>query len=125
MAGEMERLNSDQVRGAIEHRFPQPHWLTVAGQQDRRADGEHSLAMREVGRRMELQAARTYERLAAEMVQLDADSRALSETKWRISRAQKESEVLAGENPELQAKFGILDDEFFKRRRTHLLFGLE
>lgn len=124
MSSELERHNMAQARQAVEQRFPQPPWLTAAGQEDRRAEQSHALAMREVARQMERHAAMAYAQLAEDLVEMEVDSRKLSESKWSITRAQKESEVLGNGDAELSAKFSILDDDFFQRRRAQLLDGL-
>jgi hypothetical protein len=125
MSSELERLNPAEARQALDRRYVQPPWLSVAGQEDRRAENDHVVAMRDVGRRMELQAAKAYEALAGELVRVDCETRLLAEIKWRLVRTQKESEVLAAGDPELSAKFSLLDDDYFQRRRHQLLDGLD
>lgn len=126
--GDIERYMGSKVpslRDALEDRFPQPTWLSEAGQLDRRNEGKHLVAMRQIGRDIERRVAETYAEVTNELMQLDGEARLLTETKFRLERAQKESAVLAGEDPELRSKFAVLDDDFFQHRRSRIVFGLD
>lgn len=125
VSGELERREVDDAMRGIEQRFPQPPLLSSGGVRDRQASSEHALAMREVSRRMELQMARTYERMVTEVGQMQAEAKLQTELKWHLVRNHKESQVLAGDDPELKAQMAVLDDEFFHRQRARMLYGLE
>jgi hypothetical protein len=51
--------------------------------------------------------------LYVKLARLEARSRFLTEAKFGIERANKESQILAGDDPVLKAKFAILDDDLF------------
>jgi hypothetical protein len=125
MSSELERLNPSEARQALDRRYAQPPWLSAAGQEDRKAENDHAVAMRDVGRRMELQAARAYEALADELVRLDCETRLLDEVMWTLLRIQRSVAAMADGDPELTAKGAILADDFFQRRRHELLDGLD
>jgi hypothetical protein len=105
----------------VDDRYPQPSWLTTAGQQDRRNEGNHLVDMREIGRHIERNAARLFEAYQREAGQLEADARLVSDIKWQLHRTKKESVILGDEDPELQVKYALLDDELFHRCRTQTL----
>lgn len=46
-----------------------------------------------------------------------ADARRLSEAKYQLHRAHLESRVLAGDDPELAAKYALVDDDAFQALR--------
>jgi hypothetical protein len=128
MSGEIERYLGSKVptlREALEDRFPQPSFLTEAGARDRRNEAKHVVAMRQIGRGIELQTAETYAVLTARLMKSDAEAQLLSEAKFRIERAKRESAIIAGEDPELKAKFALLDDDYFQARRSGVVFGLD
>ncbi|SDN38663.1 hypothetical protein [Geodermatophilus sp. DSM 45219] len=91
-------------------------------QLDRQRQSHHILTLRRLERSaIELAA----EKAVAAYVQLaDAHSRrqVLSEAKWELYRAHKESQIIAGDDAELKAKFTVLDDDYFMRVR---LAGME
>ena len=54
---------------------------------------------------------------AVKMARVRARAQVLTEIKFAIDRARKESLILANDDPELAAKFAILDDDFFGANR--------
>lgn len=103
----------DRSRGP----YVSPHWLTPAGQLDRRNEAEHVVAVRQAVRDVELARIEVAKRLTADLDVMDADARRVTEQKFHLHRAQKESQILGGEDLELRAKFGVLDDDLFARYR--------
>lgn len=97
--------------------YNSPHWLTPAGQQDRKLESEHVVAVRQVMREVERNRLETAKNLAADLDQIESDARRTTEQKFALQRAQKESQILGGDDPELRAKFGVLDDDLFTRYR--------
>jgi hypothetical protein len=128
MAGDIERYLGSKVpslRDALEDRFPQPSWMTEAGIRDRRNEGAHVVTMRQLGRDLEQSIIESYVDMTKRLAQLDAEAQLLSETKFRLERASRETVIIAGDNSELQAKFAVLDDDAFHVWRSRNIFGLE
>lgn len=99
-------------------RYKAPPWTTQAGQVDRRHENQHALAVRDAERRArELVAAAAVETVG-DIAWIQGRARVNSEAKFAVDRAQKESEIIAQSDPIKQAKFAILDDEFFAQTRT-------
>ena len=94
-----------------------PHWLTQAGQLDRRNEDTHVVAIRQAVRDVELARVEVAKKLAVETAVMDADARKVTEQKFHLHRAQKESQILGSDDPELRAKFAVLDDDLFARYR--------
>lgn len=97
--------------------YPQPAWITQAGQVDRRNEATHVVAVRQLMREAELARIEVAKQLSHDLDQIEADARKVTEQKFRLQRAQKESQILAGDDPELRAKFAVLDDDLFARYR--------
>lgn len=97
--------------------YASPHWLTQAGQLDRRNEDAHVVAVRQAVRDVELARVEVAKKLAVELAVMDADGRRVTEQKYQLHRARKESEVLGGDDLELRAKFAVLDDDLFARYR--------
>ena len=128
MSKDIERYLDQAVpvrRETLADRFPQPSPLTRAGQVDRLHEGRHLVAMRDVARRMELQAAETFAKLQSEMQTMEADDMLLTEVKLRLQRQKKLSQILGEDDPELRAAYSVLDDDSFHRRRASLMFGID
>ncbi len=92
-------------------------WLSQPGQVDRRNEASHAVTMREMHREYERERFEIARRLALDLDEIDADSRLRTEMKFRLHRAKKESDIL-GEDAELRAKFGVLDDDQFVKFRA-------
>ncbi len=80
---------------------------------DRRAEARHILTVREVQRRAIEGAAVEAGQAFVDAAAVEAQRRVLTESKFQLQRARKESQILAGDDPELAAKFALLDDDFF------------
>ena len=105
--------------GAVD-RYAQPGWLTPAGQQDRKAEVDHVLRVRVIGRQASETAALEARAAFEELAHQEAMGRVVTEAKYKLHRAKTESQVLGGEDPELEAKFAILDDTLFQGVRLGL-----
>ena len=103
--------------------LPSPSVLTNAGQIDRRNEANHAVAIREIYREVERAHYEVAKELAHDFDLIDADARRLTEQKFRLQRAAKESQILGADDPELSAKFRVLDDEMFVRYREMGLGG--
>ena len=112
-------LHSDRNRGP----YASPHFLTQAGQADRRNEDAHVVSIRQAVRDVELARVEVAKKLAIDQAEMDADARRVTEQKFHLHRAQKESQILGGEDPELRAKFAILDDTLFMLYRQRGLGG--
>ena len=80
---------------------------------DRRNAARHVLAVRDLQRQAVEGAAIQAGSAFVEAATIEARRRVLTETKFQLHRARKESQILAGDDPELAAKFALLDDDFF------------
>ena len=103
--------------------YNSPHWLTEAGQIDRRKEHEHVVAVRQAVRDVEMVRLQVAQALARDFAELDAHARRLTEQKFHLHRAHKESEILGADDAELRAKFAVLDDDQFARFRQMGLGG--
>lgn len=124
MTGDIEPFNTgrepDSLPAPRPDRYTAPPRLTHAGQFDRRNEDQHVVAVRELVREVERARLEVARRLACELNEMEAETRSLTEQKFHLHRAQKESQVLASDDPELRAKFAVLDDDLFgsfRRRR--------
>jgi hypothetical protein len=96
-------------------------WFTPAGMADRRNEADHVVRMQQIRREAEQLAAEQAKHLVHELAHQQASAQALSEAKYTLHRAHTESRLLAGEDPVLQAHFGIMDDTLAVGMRTRLL----
>jgi hypothetical protein len=77
--------------------------------------------MRQYRRDAEAAIAEQGKQLVDRVARMEAHARATTEVKFKLQRARKESLILADEDPELKAKFGILDDELFQLLRIDVM----
>lgn len=109
------------LSGEVEHneRYREaPSPLTKAGQLDRRHEAEHVVAIRDEERRARELVTAAATEAVGDIAWIEARARVNTEAKYALSRASKESVVIADGNPELQAEFSILDAEFFQQTRS-------
>jgi hypothetical protein len=85
---------------------------------DRRHEAEHVVAIRDEERRARGLVVAAATEAAGDIAWVEARARVNTEAKFALSRASKESMVIADGNPELQAEFSILDAEFFQQTRS-------
>jgi hypothetical protein len=110
----------DRLAGErLPDRYRQPHFLTEAGQLDRKREAGHVAHVRALHREAIEHAAAEAKHEFELNAWLDSRGRAASEAKFRLFRNAKESQSLAQDDPVLGAEFSIIDDEFFRdvRRR--------
>ncbi len=98
-------------------RYGAPPALTRAGQIDRRHEGQHALAIRDFEREARERVAMAAVEATGDIAWIQGRARVISDAKFAIDRAAKESELIAQGDPVKQAKFGLLDDEFFAEVR--------
>lgn len=115
MANEIMLALSGEVERNERYQAPAP--LSRAGRRDRRHEEEHALAIRDAERAAREAMAAAAVETVEDVVWIQGRARAISELKFAIDRAQKESEVLAQGDPIKQAKYGIIDDDFFAAMR--------
>jgi hypothetical protein len=89
---------------------------------DQRNESRHILAIRNLQRQAIEGAAVEARNAYVDSAAIESRRRALTETKFQLQRARKESQILAGDDPELAAKFALMDDDFFGFAR---LVGME
>jgi len=126
MARDIERYLNQVVPDRLEtmaDRFPAPHRLSRAGVLDRSDQNNHLRNLRNVARRMELEAAEVFAETQAALNRLDAEDRLLTEAKLRLDRQKRLSEALGSEDAETRAMCGVLDDDRFRKIRRDLLMG--
>jgi hypothetical protein len=80
---------------------------------DRRNAARHVIAVRDLQRQAVEGAAIEAGRAFVQAAAVEARRRVLTEAKFQLHRARKESQILADDDLELAAKFAQLDDDFF------------
>ena len=80
---------------------------------DRCNESHHLLAIRELQRQAIEGAAVEARNAYVDAAAMEARRRVLTESKFQLHRARKESQILAGDDLELAAKFAQLDDDYF------------
>ena len=143
--GELERwVDRVPERPTVfQSRYPQPAFGSKGRQQDRQNEADHAVGMRQLARKFErdeaqhllnlreiardgeLDRAEANADLDYDLDQVRADLRLVGEIKWSLFRTKKESEILAAGDTELAAKFAVLDDEFFQRRRLQAFYAFQ
>jgi hypothetical protein len=99
-------------------RYQSPPMLSHAGQVDRRHENEHAVAIRDYERQAREGVATAAAEAVKDIAWIQGRARVVTEAKYAIDRAQKESEIIAQGDPVKQAKCSILDDESFAQMRT-------
>lgn len=117
MSNELMLALSGEVERNDRYSSPPP-LLTHAGQEDRRHEGEHVLAIRDEERKAREAVAAAAGTAVADIAWLEARTKVRTEVKYLLSRAQRESVIIADGNPELQVKFGMIDDDAYLEART-------
>lgn len=120
MGLDLERVVSGSVGHEAEERFPQPSRWTDAGIVDRRHSGDHVVAMRDIKRSTEQRLASLVGQSLFDETKDEIDERRLTDAKFRLNRQFKMSLVLNEDSPELTAKYSLMDDDFFNRKRQQL-----
>ncbi len=99
-------------------RYASPPKLTRAGQVDRRHESEHALAIRDIERGAREDVAAAAAAAAADIADIEGRARVVSDIKYMVDRAAKESALLAQGDPVKEMKYSILDDELFAYSRA-------
>ena len=99
-------------------RYGPPPALSRAGQIDRRHEGQHAVAIRDLEREARERVAMAAVEATGDIAWIRGRARVVSDAKFAIDRAGKESDLLAQDDPVKQAKYAILDDEFFNEARA-------
>ena|SRR5579875_3823344 len=107
----MLALSSEVEQSARYHTAPPV--LTAAGQRDRRHEADHVVAVRDEERKAREKVAAAASEAVGDIGWLAARAKVNTESKYLLHRAHKESQLLAEGDPEMQAKFGLLDDDYF------------
>ena len=94
-----------------------PALLTSAGQRDRRHEADHVVAVRDEERKARERVVLAASEAVGDIAWLEARAKVNTEAKYALHRAHRESMVIADGDPELQAKFGMLDDDYFADTR--------
>jgi hypothetical protein len=89
---------------------------------DQQRESWHILAMRNMQRQAVEGAGLKARDAYIAAAKIEAGRRRLTEAKFQLQRAQMESQIMAGDDPVLKAKFAVLDDDYFQAVR---LVGLE
>jgi hypothetical protein len=98
-------------------RYEAPSTLTSEGQRERKHERKHVVAIRDFERDARERVAMAAVEAAGDIAWIQGRARVNTEAKYGIDRAQRESELLAQGDPVKQAKYAILDDEFFADTR--------
>ena len=80
---------------------------------DRCNESHHLLAIRQLQRQAIEGAAVEARNAYIDTAAIEARRRVLTEAKFQLHRARKESQILSGDDLELAAKFAQLDDDYF------------
>ena len=81
---------------------------------DRERESRHILAIRELQRQAVQGAGLKARDAYIAAANIEAGRRRLTEAKYQLQRAQMESQIMAGDDPVLKAKFALLDDDYFQ-----------
>lgn len=99
-------------------RYETPPAVSRQGQLERKHERRHVVAIRDYERDARERVALAAVEAAGDIAWIQGRARVNTEAKYAIDRAQRESELLAQGDPTKQAKFAILDDEFFADTRV-------
>jgi hypothetical protein len=89
---------------------------------DRRNEARHILAVRQIQRQAIEGAADEARKAFIDAAAIEAGRHRLTEAKFQLHRARKESQILAGDDLDLAAKYAQLDEDYFVFLR---LMGME
>jgi hypothetical protein len=99
-------------------RYESPPAVSREGKLERKHERKHVVAMRDFERDARERVALAAVEAAGDIAWIQGRARVNTEAKYAIDRAQRESELLAQGDPVKQAKYAILDDEFFADTRV-------
>jgi hypothetical protein len=114
--------NLSDIEKYVDGSMQSPERLSwSASQLDRRKQNQHVVRMQDLRRSTELAVAEEGAKLVQQLARFERYGRANTEAKFKLERAKKESLILQGEDPELRAKFALLDDDLLQRLRLDLI----
>lgn len=116
LSNELQRSISHEVEVNRRYRSAPP-LLSEEGWLDRKREREHVLAIRDADRDVRKVVTEEAAFAAGDMAHIQGRSRVLIEAKLELEKQQKASMAIAGDNPELSAKFRIMDDDFYNDTR--------
>jgi hypothetical protein len=99
-------------------RYETPPAASRQGQIERKHERKHVVTIRDYEREARERVALAAVEAAGDIAWIQGRARVNTEAKYAIDRSQRESELLAQGDPVKQAKFAILDDEFFAETRV-------
>jgi hypothetical protein len=121
MANDLTRwMKTEQGEGHQLDRYAPPPTRSRWSVADRRRELRHVLQVRTIERRTQEGIATEASQTLIDLAHQERLSRELDEAKFKIERAHRLSVAVAGDDPELRAKFDILDGEFFQHLRVDL-----
>lgn len=116
MGNELMLALSSEVDRNDRYSSPPP-LLTQAGQLDRRHEAQHVVAIRDQERKAREKMAAAAGEAIADIAWIEARGKVNTEAKYAMHRARRESMIIADGDPELQAKFASLDDDYYGETR--------
>jgi hypothetical protein len=121
MGSELSRwMRDEEGEGRQLDRYAPPPARTRLGLADRRREGRHVLTMRDLERKTQEGIATEASQALVALARQERLSRELDEAKFKIERAHRTSQIIAAGDPEMAAKFAVLDDGLFRQIRADL-----
>lgn len=117
MGNELMLALSSEVDRNNRYSSPPP-LLTQAGQLDRRHEAQHVVAIRDEERKAREKVAVAAGEAISDIAWIEARGKVNAEAKYSLHRARRESMIIADGDPELQAKFALLDDDYYGDTRS-------
>lgn len=117
MGNELMLALSGEVDRNSRYSSPPPA-LTQAGQLDRRHEAKHVVAIRNEERKAREKMAAAAGEAIADIAWIEARGKVNTEAKYALHRARRESMIIADGDSELQAKFALLDDDYYAETRS-------
>ncbi len=109
------RAMSNEVEQS--QRYRAPSLFTEEGGVERRREREHVLAIRTLEREAREAVAAAAAQTVAAIADMTRREHVIENAKMKDAKAHDLSRRLAGDDPELQAKYAIYDTEFFQGNR--------
>ena len=113
-SNELVRALSNELEDG---RYQRPSVLTTAGRLDRQNEDRHVLALRDCERILRERIAHVAAKAAGDIAEIQARGQVRTEAKYALHRARRESQIIGEDDPELQVKYAILDDDQFAEAR--------
>lgn len=113
-------MRDEQGEGRQLERYGQLPARSRWGVTDRRREGRHVLIVRDLERQTQEGLAKEARDALVALARQERLARELDEAKFKLERAKRTSQIVAGDDPELRVQFDILDAEFFQQLRRDL-----